>query len=174
MQAGAAGCRVTIEPAADETPTCRAFRDQVFGSLLSDDPPTHVLLALFWGEDALSSLKPTVDWMKEKGIEVILGGPVARYEMPLPQILAVSRLRDDATLPERMLIPAAKAADAEFAAFAAREGVAYMSSYSAMCPDDKCVLEAAPGVPIQFDSHHLNEHGSYLVATAFPVDRLRS
>lgn len=172
MQAGAAGCRVTVEAAADETPTCRAFRSYVFEKLLTDDPPSHVLLALFWGDDALRTLKPTIDWMKARGITVIIGGPVARYELPLPQVLALSKIRRDPSLSERMRIPGDVEADTRFAAFAKAQGVEYMSSYSAMCPNGSCILEIEPGIPIQFDSHHLNEHGSFIVAAAFPYRRL--
>lgn len=172
MRAGAAGCRVTIEPSADETPTCRAFREQVFGSLLVDNPPSHVLLALFWGDDALRTLAPTVAWMKARGITVIIGGPVARYELPLPQIIALSMLRQDEGLPARLRIPGAEEADARFAAFAAAQGVGYMSSYTAMCPNNECILKTGPGLPVQTDSHHLSEPGSLLVAGAFPTERV--
>lgn len=172
MRAGAAGCRVTIEAAVDETPTCRAFRTEVFGSLLTDDPPSHVLLALFWGDDALRTLEPTIAWMKARGIDVIIGGPVARYELPLPQVIAISKLRGDEGLPASVRIPGTGAADARFAAFALAQGVGYMSSYSAMCPKGECVLETAPGLPVQHDSHHLSEHGSLLVAAAFPWERV--
>nr|WP_256448217.1 acyltransferase family protein [Novosphingobium sp. CECT 9465] len=172
MQAAAAGCRVTIEPAPNETPTCSAFRKEVFGHLLSENPPRHVLLALFWGEGISPSLKPTVDWMQQRGIDVIIGGPVARYEVALPQAIAVSKMRGDLTITDRTRIPGVAEADAAFRTFAESEGVGYMSSYSAMCPNDKCIVEIKPGLPIQFDSHHLNDEGSYIVSAAFPADRV--
>ena len=172
LQAGAAGCRMTIEPAPNETPTCRAFRDRVFSSLLTDNPPEHVLLALFWGDDALSTLKTTIEWMNGRGIKVVIGGPVPRYEVPLPQILALSKMRGDPSLPERLRIPGTAEADETFAAFAASQGVGYMSSYSAICPNGRCIVQTAAGTPVQSDSHHLNDTGSLLAARAYPTDNL--
>ena len=172
MQAGAAGCNVTLEPAEADTHTCRAFKEYVFGKLLTDDPPSHVLLSLFWSEDAPRMIKPTIDWMKARRINVIIAGPMTRYELPLPQVLAISKLRGDPNLPDRMRIPGGHDADARFAAFADAQGLGYMSSYSAMCPNDKCILEIKPGQPVMYDSNHLSEHGSFLVAKSFPSSRL--
>lgn len=172
QQATAAGCRMTIQGAGQETPTCKAFREQLFDGHVRTNPPDWVVIGLFWGEDAFASLKPTVDFLHDNGVKIVIAGPVARYEMPLPQILAMGELRDDTQIASRLRIPGAAQADARFKQFADENGLEYMSTYQAMCPDGDCVLSFPDGEPIQTDSHHLGKQGSQLVATQFPAAKI--
>ena len=167
-QASAAGCRVTLEGAGDETSTCAAFRQELFRRIEAD-PPQWVLIGLFWGGQPFDSLGPTVDWLQGLGTNVIVAGPVARYEVPLPHLLGMSRIRSQPSLIEERRIGGVAEADERFAEFATEKGVFYMSNYAAMCPDGACVTVLDDGSPIQIDGHHLGNGGSYLVASQFPL-----
>jgi peptidoglycan/LPS O-acetylase OafA/YrhL len=168
QQATAAGCRVTLVAAERETPTCAAFRAQLF-ERLERDPPEWVLISLFWSGQPFGSLEPTVKWLRQQGIKVIISGPVVRYEVAMPHVLALANHRGDPQIVERARLPGTRDLDARFRDFARSIGALYMSNYSAMCPDDECVTVLPNGQPVQLDSHHLTTGGSYLVAEAFPA-----
>ena len=51
--------------------------------------------------------------------------------------------------------------------------VKYFSVYDATCPHDECTLWAAPGVPMQYDEHHLTLPGSKLVLERLGRDLFR-
>ena len=42
----------------------------------------------------------------------------------------------------------------------------YVSPYGIICPEGCCRLLAAPGVPMQFDYHHLTPLGADILMTA--------
>lgn len=173
QQATAAGCRMTITGARNETSACAAFRTELFNNRLTDNPPDWVVIGLFWGDEPFGSLKSTIEFLRQRDIKVIVAGPVTRYEVPLPHALAIAELRGDPRVVDRVRIPGASEVDAKFARFARENEVEYMSTYKAMCPREECILTLANSEPIQIDSHHLGEQGSLLVARSFPVDAVR-
>ena len=167
MQATAAGCRTTIQGAANETPTCRAFRRRMFGDYLVRHPPVWVLLANFWGWEGIDQIGPTIDWFRAHGIRVILAGPVVRYEISMPLALAWSAQRGSEWPLAHTRIPDTAALDRRMAAYARAHDVIYLSPYTALCANGGCVTMAA-GIPVQHDYGHLTPAGSRIVANAFP------
>jgi len=172
MQAAAAGCRTLLKPQANQTPTCGQFRKLLFGDILSGKPPaTTIILSNFWSYAGLADVGETLDWMQAHGLHVIVAGPIPRYEMPLPQVLARSMLTGSEFPLDRARVAGIADFDARFASVARAHRVAYWSLYKSLCPAGHCQTVSA-GVPIQFDSAHLSDQGSLLAARGFPKTAL--
>lgn len=169
QRATAAGCRVTVAGAADETPTCRRFRRAMYQRYFLEQKPRWVLLAGFWGWDGLPQIGPTIDWFHAHGIRVVLAGPVPRYEVPLPLALALSELRKSDAPLARVRIQETAVVDRLVADIARRHGALYFSPSAALCKGATCTVIAPGGEPVQYDYGHLTAAGSYIVAAGFPA-----
>ena len=102
--------------------------------------------------------------MKRQGIAVYVMGPVPNYSQPLPRLLGVSLRDHDAGFVERHLDPEPRKFDREMASLARDHwGVGYISYFENLCTPD-CPSYAAPGVPMDFDGHHLTAAGSVAFA----------
>lgn len=169
QQTSAAGCPISTDNAVEATPTCEAFRQEFFNERMDDNLPDWVLISQFWGDD-FNWLDQTIDFYRSRGLGVIVSGPAARYEVPLPLALARSELRDDPGIVDRMRIPGTKEFDQKLRNFAVERGAIYMSPFDALCPDGVCVSHLVNGEPVQIDSNHFGAGGSFLVAKEFPIE----
>ncbi len=161
LQASASGC----QPAQHDPGAKRCT--QLFSYIFDEFLPSHhldaVLLIGRWPMGSLKALKKTIPYLKPLADRVIVFGPIVDYDQPLPQLLARSITENDPTLPARHLLPLPRAADTRYAEQLRSSGAEYYSIYEATCPKGECTLWAAPGVPMQFDQHHLTLPGSELV-----------
>ena len=174
-QANAADCRPFLtEPdtlRAEFAANCRALSQMIFRQYLPDHHFDTVLLAGSWHPEDLPELGNTILWLQRHGTQPILFGPVPEYDTPLPRVLAFALREGDPTLPERHLLPRAERLDREMEVLArTRWHVRYLSAFESLCgviaerQATHCRVFAAPGVPLQFDTHHFTEAGSALYA----------
>jgi hypothetical protein len=94
---------------------------------------------------------------------VVVLGPVVEYNRPFPQLLASSIAENDPGSTARHLVAAQRTTDLLFEKQLASTEAEYYSVYQATCPDGDCTLWASPGVPMQYDEHHLTLRGAELV-----------
>lgn len=171
-QANAADCRPFVtQPAslrADFATNCRRMSALLYGEYLSTHRFDTVLLAASWQPEDVDELGRTLAWLRARGLHTIVLGPVPEYDSPLPRLLAFSLRNHDVSLPGRHLPVAGRALDRQMQLLSVDTWhVLYVSAYDQLCGIGKaagCAVFAAPGVPLQFDTHHFTEAGSLLYA----------
>jgi peptidoglycan/LPS O-acetylase OafA/YrhL len=184
-QATAADCR----PFADTTgtdqalyqPACDSLRTYMYGTYFASHRPSAVLLAAAWRPVDMAPLGRSIVWLKGHGQKVIVFGPVPEYDTQLLRAIALALRKSD---PEAVLrahrLPVSREMDGKMAVLARDVWkVEYISAFDDLCgpriemvaqaglqSGDGCPVFAAPGVPLQFDNHHLTVEGSVLYARA--------
>jgi len=163
MQATSSGCR----PFADEPDAfqrCRQVMDRVFKDRRALDGVDKLLIAAQWGEDDVANLSRTLDWARERDVEVVLFGPIVQYRSAVPRILAQQRWHGPTDLLGRQRLSDLAALDRRLAAIATAKGVRYVSLWSLMCRHAGCLAYDRAGTPLQFDDGHLTAKGSVSLA----------
>ena len=174
-QANAHSCLPFLPPSKDTAdPDCAKMSQFIFGDYLLHHHLDAVLIAGRWEEPELGELERTIAWMGQHSIRVILFGPVMKFDVPLPRLIAISlRDRDPAEI-ERERITETPQVDRELAALArGKWKVRYISAFEDLCASQvgievkskpetnaNCPIYAVPGVPLLFDTNHLTPQGS--------------
>ncbi len=165
MQATAAGCKPTLEQVREARVECTRLMNNIFTSYLSDHHVDALLIAARWEETDLPRLSHTIDWARERGIKIVLFGPMVQYDSSLPRLLAASIKENDPAIPYNHRVAECARLDKQMLDLAAKEwGVRYVSFFSSLCQQQSCIEYAGQGVPLQFDYGHLTKDGSVLLA----------
>ena len=161
-------------------PDCAKMSQFIFRDYLLHHHFDAVLIAGRWEETELGELGRTIAWMGQHNIRVILFGPVMKFKVPLPRLIAISlRDRDPAEI-ERERTTETPQVDRELAALArGKWKVRYISAFEDLCASQvgievkskpetnaNCPVYALPGVPLLFDTNHLTPQGSIRYARA--------
>jgi hypothetical protein len=171
MQATQAQCNAMIEPAADASESCRGLIDFIYGDYLTTHRIDALLLAQRWAEGDLPRLSKTIAWAKQRGIEVILFGPMLEYDMPLPVLHAYQIKNGLAQENGRHRNPRPKRIEERMTELNEKEWkIHYVSFFKALCEKATCIETASDGAQLQFDAGHLTKEGSLLVAQRIRAD----
>ncbi len=162
LQATASGCKPVLGTAGARRCTT------LMRAMLEDFIPAHhldaIVVAALWDEADIPALRATLQALRPHATRVVVFGPVPRYDQPAATLIAKLMLRGRLDRVPAHLLQGVKPLDALVRA-AVAPLAAYVSPYALICPDDRCRLFAAGGVPLQFDYHHLTREGSdWLVA----------
>jgi len=173
LQATVSSCKPMVRRDPAEAPVCADLMRFMFDRYLPGRPVPWVLLAGNWNAGDAAQVGETIDWLRARGFKVVLAGPVVRYRMDLPLLVAKGMVAGDPALAARFRRPDSGALDARYARLAARHGALYFSPYQALCGQGgDCRTLDDKGLPVQFDYGHLTRSGSGLVADSFPVAAL--
>lgn len=162
--AAAWGCTPSVHSHGD--PLCRQMMDFVFRKYLVTHAIRGLLMEARWNTSDLRGVDEIVTWAKSRGINVVVFGPVAEYDAPLPRLLAYSITwnRPDLAQQHRLAYPPVK--DEEMRDLAAnRWHVSYVSLYQATCESGRCLeyADEKGSIPLLNDADHLSEDGSRLL-----------
>ncbi len=163
LQATASGCKPTLDQPMLTAPTCRQLMSYVYSDYLPNHHVDRLLIAARWQNEDLLPLSRSLAWAKDRGISVVLFGPMVQYDMALPRLLAFSIRGNDQAIPDEHRVDQ-HALDDAMSAMAEKQGVEYVSFYRSLCGAQSCEEFAVNGVPLQFDYGHLTREGSLLVA----------
>jgi peptidoglycan/LPS O-acetylase OafA/YrhL len=150
---------------------CQDINDFVFHKIEELQPQVLVLAAQWW-EVPLKDLDKfalTIERLKRAGIQhIIVVGPVPVWNPSLPKLLLqFYQTSVPKHLPDRMR-GAALQSDIEqkLQEIAAKEGVGFASAIDVFCRKDECLTKTGngPGDIVVWDSAHLTDAGSYLLA----------
>jgi len=154
---------------------CVAFNRMIW-SLIESSKIDAVVLSGNWlrgvdqsTDEMIVRLEKTVDRLQRRRLPVIVIGPSIEYGDRLPLLLTRYQVSGgEANLsPRNFLRDDAWRLDEKMSRrFAKMPGVTYVSILQTMCPRNRCPLYAAPGVPMEFDTHHLTLDASIVVAKA--------
>ncbi len=157
LQATASGCAPVLD--ATGARRCTAMMRDMFDHFIPERKPDAVILSALWSEADIEPLRRTLEALGREGRRAIVFGPLPRYDVPMAELLARAVLHDDLDEAARHRLPATAGLDARLRA-AVEPLATYVSTWEAMCPNGLCRLFAAPGVPMQFDYHHLTAPGA--------------
>jgi peptidoglycan/LPS O-acetylase OafA/YrhL len=165
MQATSSGCRPTLQPTRGDELRCRNLMDYVFQEYLPAHRVDTLFLAGRWTDKDMPRLTRTIAWAKERGIKVVVFGPIVQYDAALPRLLATSLKDNNPGLPNRHRVKYYERLDAKMDAFARNQWqVPYISFFKLLCTPNSCIEYAPDGVPLQADYDHLTQDGSLLMA----------
>lgn len=169
----ASGCPPLIGAQA-VAPRCAAIHARILRQLAAAHPATVVLTGR-WLPEQLPNLAPTVAAIRRAGVQdIMLIGPVPRWQDSLPKVYWRYWRAEHAPLPERStfgLEADVRAIDQEARATAATLGIRYLSGYDAFCDARGCLTRVGgdasadqPGKIVTFDDAHLTPAGADLLA----------
>lgn len=171
LQATSSGCRPLLFHKVEDNPRCTRLMDYVFKDFAPKHKDYWLLLAGNWFEGDAEFLKATLIALHRQGFKVALVGPIVKYTLPLPQLIATSRLRGESDLLDRRKDPESEILDGIYRRIAHDTNTVYFSPYKALCDHAECISTLDNGVPVQFDYGHLTSDGSRYVATRFRLDQ---
>lgn len=165
MQATSSGCKPTLEPAQKEEVRCRSLMNYLFRSYLPSHHVDTLFLCARWVEDDLPRLTSTIQWAKDRGLKIVVFGPMVQYDSPLPRLLFTSIKDDDPNIPFHHLVRGCQRLDNRMGIMAREQWkVPYVSFFQLLCTGSACTEYAENGVPMQADYDHLTQDGSVLTA----------
>jgi len=163
MQATASGCRPVLGRQPGDSAWCRDLMDYVLEDFLVAHRVDALLLAARWSPEHLPALRQTLDWASDRGVDVILFGPVVQYDAAVPRLLANARRFEGAPSLDARRLDELAALDRRMASMVRAEGHRYVSLWRAMCGEPSCLADAG-AEPLQFDYGHFTARGSETLA----------
>ena len=157
LQATASGCKPVLGTTGASR--CTTLMDDMLKRFV----PTHRLDAVaiggLWDVADIQPLVRTVAALRPFAGQVVVFGPMPRYDQPLATLLAKGLEHGDLAGVRRHLVPGTADLDARMRA-ALAPVARYVSTYEAMCTAGSCRLFVSAGIPMQFDYHHLTVPGA--------------
>jgi peptidoglycan/LPS O-acetylase OafA/YrhL len=163
LQATAAGCKPTMEQPSTGDFQCSRLMHYVYEDYLLHHKVDKVLIAGRWEEGDLPLLDATLAALKDRGISVVLIGPIIQYDVALPRLLAISIQENNPAIFNDHRIDQSRL-DHRMKEIVRTRRISYVSLYDILCHNDSCIEVVANGVPLQFDKAHLTGEGSVFVA----------
>ena len=175
QQATASGCQGTIHQSGSAEPSCKAIMRYAYTHAFRSRPDA-IILAASWNADDELDVIDTLKQLKSYGLEVVLAGPIVRYNQPLPSLVARSIERRDVSIINQGRRADSETLDTEFRSIAGRYGAIYFSQYRALCATtlSSCKIVGASGRPLQYDYGHVTQEGADLVALHFPKSLIQN
>jgi len=158
-------CKPSIRP--EGTSLCKRLLEFVFQRYLPSHPIQGLLVESRWYAQNLDAIDEVVNWSKAHGIKVLVFGPVAEYDAPLPRLLAYSIAWNRPNLVQEHRVAYSAALDDKMRDLAKnRWHVCYASLYRATCEGGRCLeyADESAGIPLMSDEVHLSEGGSELLS----------
>jgi hypothetical protein len=162
MQASVSGCKPIMGMAGSRR--CTELMHYIFEEYIPRHRIDAILLAARWGLRNVEQVRALARSLKPYADRIIVFGPHVEYRHDLPWLLAASELTQDPTIMDRQRIATQKETDRRFAERLGKDGVSYVSVYSATCPDGQCQVTDRDGLPLASDFGHLTISGSIFVA----------
>jgi len=166
IQVTATGCKPTLrQMRMGGASQCEKLMDYVFTDYLPKHHVDKLLLAALWTDTDIPALRETLQWGKDKHIPIVLFGPIPRYNVPLPRLIAASMRDGDKSesAVHANLVSLVEPLDRQMAETASQYGAEYISLYHVLCRPN-CTTLVGANVPIQFDDVHLTYEGSVYLA----------
>ncbi len=177
-QATAASCKPLLDQSAGRPGYCTDLWAYIYGDYLTHHRIDAVLISGQWSARDFPALARTVEWIKKRGIQVILFGPVTEFDVPLPRLLTVALVEPNAATIDQHRNAEPMRTDERLSRLARNQWkVRYISAYENLCASDLpvgiiplrrsmsgCPVYAARGVPLLFDGNHFTPEGSILYA----------
>ena len=160
LQATASGCKPVLG-----THGLRYCTDLMHEALVDYLPTAKldgVIFSAAWNSADAQPLKATLAYAKRFVPRVIILGNIPTHDIALPDLLGRSLVKNRPDLILKNQSPYPSQVDRLFKTVI--DPANYVSLVDLLCPKNRCIVYAAPDVPMQFDTSHLTTDGSILVA----------
>ena len=167
MEASASGCKPFVD--LNGSTTCAQLMRYIYDNYLPGHHIDSLLVVGRWEEKDIPEIGRMVAWSKERGIPIVLFGPVQEYDAPLPRLLAYSIATNVPQYPHQHRLAALSTLDQQLQSLADKVWhIRYISLIRTLCNAESCLEYADRGhtVPMMFDRDHLSYEGSVLVVRA--------
>lgn len=147
---------------------CAKEMSYIFQSYLPSHPVQGLLLEARWKPKDMAGLTETIGWVKDHHLPVVVFGPVAEYDSPLPRLLAYSISWNKPNLATQHRLAYSPAMDAQMQNIATDTWhVPYVSLYKATCSGGACLefADETHQIPLMQDEDHFTEAGSRLIVS---------
>ncbi|WP_271605731.1 acyltransferase family protein [Bradyrhizobium sp. CCBAU 11434] len=173
LQVTASNCRPTIQASPIASTVCRQMIEQIFGEIVPNTRIERVILSARWSDADLPDLAATLKWTSERGIRTTVVGPPPEYQIPLPQLLAMSRLHSNPGLIDSRQRQDRFVLDGLMRTLVREAGGEYFSPIDILCSKQhECQTSTTEEDPVQYDYGHFTERGSKLIGQSL-ADALR-
>ncbi len=112
---------------------------------------------------------PTLLWLREHKLDVVVIGPAQEYDTPLPMLLAYSLRQHNPDLAEKHLLPHIGELDRTLAARMKVLGFTYLSPWQTACARGRCQEYAGTqaSAPMLSDTNHYTTEGALALCRAW-------
>jgi peptidoglycan/LPS O-acetylase OafA/YrhL len=162
MQGTGSGCKPLLDIEGERR--CNDLMRFLFADFIPKHRLDVILLSARWGTRNISEVRRTANALKPYAGRVVVLGPRVEYKQDLPWLLAASMLKHDPSVVDRSRLGKQEQTDKLFAEQLRQDGIGYVSLYAALCPEGRCQVTDAEGLPLAFDYGHLTASGSTFVA----------
>lgn len=164
LQATASGCRPLLDTSG--APRCVAMMHEMLDRFIPHHHLDAVVIGGLWEKQDVDPLLATITALKPDVGRIVVVGPMPTYDEPLPTLIAQDMLKGDLADVSRHRQTYIGLLDEHMQREVGALGIGtYVSPYKILCPQDRCRLLAAPGVPLQFDEVHLTPEGARVLMT---------
>lgn len=151
VQATAVGCRPLLHGKGLDR--CREVVENAFHHL-DFRRIDMVILAGRWLENDPEPLAETVRYVRGRGVDVMVLGPMVEYDAEVPDALARGMLAGNPARIAAWRLEDRRVLDRRMAPIIAAAGGTYVSWFPLECPHDKCRLFMPSGAPLHVDHSH--------------------
>jgi peptidoglycan/LPS O-acetylase OafA/YrhL len=162
MQATSSGCKPLIGRKSD--PTCNSMVNYIASDFAPRSHPDAIILSANWQTSDAADLKKTINALREYTNRVIVFGPIAIYDQPLPRILARGLYDGDPAIVLRHSVPGRDQIDRQLFHALRTTDSDYVSLYRTLCRPG-CITWIDRTIPLQYDYGHLTREGSVFIAS---------
>ncbi|WP_324827109.1 acyltransferase family protein [Qipengyuania zhejiangensis] len=156
MQATASGCHPILGDKGASR--CTRMREWVLSDVLDRGGFDAVVIAARWRPGDAARIGPTLRRLRDKGVNVVLVGPMVEYNGTFPLLLARDA-KAGADLSHH-LTQGRKAVGTQMAGAAEQASATYIDMIETICPGGACRTLSSSGEPMHFDYGHLTLSGS--------------
>jgi peptidoglycan/LPS O-acetylase OafA/YrhL len=167
------GCSPLLVHSPLKRGVCDASADFIFNQYLARRPVNVVLLMASWTDWDVDHLEPTIRWIEQHGMKVVVIGPTIQFDAQLPRLITLAEREHDPSLLSRHRLYSEAERDERMARMARDVWhVPYLSMYADLCgvhgadTAGGCPVFGAPGYPILWDTDHTSPQGATLFARA--------
>lgn len=162
LQATATGCKPVLDSSGEQQ--CTDLMSFLFTGFIPKHRFDAIVLSARWNSKELGALRATANLLKAHAERVVVLGPRVEYKQDLPWILTAGIVQHNPAIADRLRVSKQKQTDRLFAQHLRQDGIAYISLYQAICPNNRCRVTDEAGLPLAFDYGHLTASGSAFVA----------
>ena len=165
IQVTAAGCYLLLNVKSEDR--CNQLNQLFFDKLAVEQKIDRVILVNRWSGKNLTSLKKTIQFLRQNGIAITVIGPVAEFSDSVPLLLANALRAGSAQRIEQYRSKVPIALETAMSKKVVEWGADYYSVQAAECPDGACRYFSPDGAPIHHDYGHVTQSGAEFLLRDF-------
>jgi len=167
-QITSSGCKPTIFTQGEKR--CVDLIDWAYQEIVNESNFDQVILSARWESSDIANVIETVKLLENRGLEIVVMGPIIEYESALPRLLSLSSSTPESVNANAKYLQISQT-DNIFKNSLASYGVEYISVLKSICNSPNDCTTLVKGEPIQFDYGHLTETGAIFLLNEIQISK---